>query len=71
MKILALVLMVSIFEGCGSQYRVYLHDKETKTNHYLLVERKYGDDRCYDCYSRPDSINWKPTCKELKFFEEK
>jgi hypothetical protein len=61
-----LIIFAISLSGCSS-YRVYLHDKETKTNHFILIEKMSGDERCYDCYSRPDSVNWNPVCKDVKF----
>jgi hypothetical protein len=71
MKILALGLLVFVLSGCSSQYRVFIHDKETKSNHFVLVKKNSGNEICYDCYSRPDSLNWSPACKEVLFIEEK
>lgn len=67
MRVLFLVLSVLAFAGCTKyRYEVFIHDDETKKNHYVVV--KYANDQSYllDCYSNPDTLNWTPICREVK-----
>jgi hypothetical protein len=78
MKLLALGLLAFIFSGCASQtarYIVHIHEHETKSNHYVIIQTindaNGGEQQyCYDCYSRPDSVEWHPTCKKIKVLDD-
>ncbi|MCK9464120.1 MAG: hypothetical protein M0R80_31255 [Proteobacteria bacterium] len=59
--------------GCTS-YIVHLPgsteaEKGINANHYVVIKEGSGGDvslSLLDCYSRPDGVNWNPTCKRVK-----
>jgi hypothetical protein len=67
--VLILICSLILLQGC-SHYTILMHAGETPKNHYIIIDNDdWNGNRCYDCYSRPDSVNWKPTCKEVKFIK--
>lgn len=67
MKYLIILVIVMLFD-CSYSYRILMHPEQTKDTHYILIKRplwpSFGE-TCYDCYSRPDSSKWEPTCKKI------
>jgi hypothetical protein len=58
------VCSILLFNSCApSKYFIGIHNQETAQNHYVVVDQTYGT--MYDCYSKPDSVTWCPTCREI------
>ena len=70
MRKVYVVVLLALAVGCGvpPQFIVINHPGETSKNHYVVIKNDGYELRCYDCYSRPDSITWNPMCREIHFF---
>jgi hypothetical protein len=64
LAILLLVATAGVGSGCAT-YTVYIHDKETDYNHYVLLRNGAIRETLWDCYSRPGK-KWDPTCVRVK-----